>query len=79
MVAIDVPAEYGYVVLTVFFFNFVVMWMAINVGRARKKYDVKVSLFICMTFRRPEGEPEGSSVMLTLELDTISESRIKPF
>lgn len=37
----SLPEGYGYVVLTGVASNFVNMWMAINVGRARKKYEVK--------------------------------------
>jgi len=35
------PENYGYVIFTAVGSTFVNMWMAINVGRARKKYGVK--------------------------------------
>lgn len=38
------PAKYGYVVLIGIGSAFVNMWMAINVSKARKKYEVKVRL-----------------------------------
>jgi glutathione S-transferase len=38
------PCGYGYVVFTAVGSTFVNMWMAINVGRARKEYDVKYPL-----------------------------------
>ncbi|GLH04944.1 Microsomal glutathione S-transferase 3 [Gryllus bimaculatus] len=40
-VAIEVPREYGYCVLVAVGSTFVLMWKAINVGRARKKYNIK--------------------------------------
>lgn len=40
MVAIEVPREYGYVVLVVIFYDFFDFWMASQVGKARKKYKV---------------------------------------
>lgn len=38
------PEGYGYVVLAGTGSVFVNMWMAINVGRARKKFEVPVSV-----------------------------------
>ncbi|KAK8921389.1 hypothetical protein KSP39_PZI020563 [Platanthera zijinensis] len=39
-VAIEIPREYGYVVLVLVLYNFVNMWMGMQVGKARKKYKV---------------------------------------
>ena len=40
----SLPEDYGYVVLTGVGSVFVNMWMAINVGRARKQYEVQVNV-----------------------------------
>ena len=37
------PPEYGYVIFAGVGSTFVNMWLAINVARARKRYDVPVS------------------------------------
>lgn len=37
------PEGYGYVILVGAGSIFVNMWMAVNVGKARKKYEVEVS------------------------------------
>lgn len=43
MATLELQAEFGYVML-VFVLSIVqLMWMALNVGRARKKYEVLVS------------------------------------
>lgn len=39
------PEGFGYVLLTGVGNVFVNMWMAINVGKARKQYEIKVSSF----------------------------------
>ncbi|KAK8970753.1 hypothetical protein KSP40_PGU021354 [Platanthera guangdongensis] len=39
-VAIEIPREYGYVVLVFVLYNFLNMWMGMQVGKARKKYKV---------------------------------------
>ncbi|KAG8190205.1 hypothetical protein JTE90_011927 [Oedothorax gibbosus] len=41
MVVIDIPKEYGYVVLVGTSSVFVAMWHGIKVGMARKKYGIK--------------------------------------
>jgi hypothetical protein len=43
----QLPADYGYVVLAGAGSVFINMWMAINVSRARKQYDVKVNNSLC--------------------------------
>ena len=40
------PEGYGYVIFSAVGSQFVNMWMAINVGRARKKYEVEVCSFL---------------------------------
>lgn len=41
------PRDYGYVLLVGCVGNvFVNMWLAINVGRARKQYEVAVSIIL---------------------------------
>uniref|UniRef100_A0A8C5MII0 Glutathione S-transferase 3, mitochondrial n=1 Tax=Leptobrachium leishanense TaxID=445787 RepID=A0A8C5MII0_9ANUR len=35
------PQDFAYVILTFLYSNFVIMYLAINVGKARKKYNVK--------------------------------------
>lgn len=42
MVVIDIPKEYGYVVLVGTSSVFVAMWHGIKVSMARKKYGIKV-------------------------------------
>lgn len=37
----QLPEEYGYVIFTAVGSTFVNMWMAINVGKARKQYGIK--------------------------------------
>ena len=39
----SLPEGFGYVIFTAVGSQFVNMWMAMNVGRARKKYEVEVS------------------------------------
>ncbi|KAJ6796550.1 microsomal glutathione S-transferase 3-like [Iris pallida] len=39
-VAIEIPKEYGYVLLVLVFYAFLNVWMGIQVGKARKKYKV---------------------------------------
>ncbi|EME29607.1 glutathione S-transferase [Galdieria sulphuraria] len=36
-----VPREYGYVILVVVFFIFILVWKEIKVGQARKRFNVK--------------------------------------
>lgn len=38
------PANFGYVILTYFYSWIMLTYLGLNVGRARKKYDVKVRL-----------------------------------
>jgi glutathione S-transferase len=38
--------DFGYVVLVLIFSVFVVLWMGMQVGKARKKYEVPVSICI---------------------------------
>ena len=38
----SLPEGYGYVIFSAVGSQFVAMWMAINVGKARKKYEVEV-------------------------------------
>ncbi|KAK1314568.1 hypothetical protein QJS10_CPA06g02058 [Acorus calamus] len=38
--AVELPSEYGYVVLVLVFYYILNMWMAFQVGKARKKYKV---------------------------------------
>ena len=44
------PEGYGYVIFTAVGSTFVNMWMAINVGKARKKYEIKVRINVFLTF-----------------------------
>lgn len=44
MAKIVIAEEYGYVVLTTVSSGFLMMYLAFNVGRARKKFSV----FVCM-------------------------------
>ena len=49
----SLPEGYGYVIFSAVGSQFVAMWMAINVGKARKKYEVEVfylvlTLFYCI-------------------------------
>ena len=39
-VAIEIPREYGYVVIVLILYSFLNLWMGIQVGKARKKYKV---------------------------------------
>lgn len=43
-VAASMPEGFGYVLLTGVGNVFVQMWMAINVGKARKQYEVEVRI-----------------------------------
>ena len=48
----SLPEGYGYVIFSAVGSQFVAMWMAINVGKARKKYEVEVFylvLTLCFT------------------------------
>ena len=44
-IAESLPEGFGYVIFTAVGSQFVNMWMAINVGKARKKYEVEVYSF----------------------------------
>lgn len=46
------PANFGYVILTYFYSWVMLTYLGVNVGRARKKYDVKVNLTECSTLRK---------------------------
>ena len=37
----EIPSEFGYVILTGTASAFVIMWKGINVGMARRKYEIK--------------------------------------
>ncbi|XP_010926151.1 uncharacterized protein [Elaeis guineensis] len=39
-VSVEIPREYGYVVLVVVLYTFLNLWMSFQVGKARKKYKV---------------------------------------
>ncbi|OAY75099.1 microsomal glutathione S-transferase 3 [Ananas comosus] len=39
-IAMEIPREYGYVVLVLVLYSFLNLWMAFQVGKARKKYKV---------------------------------------
>ncbi|XP_008774995.1 microsomal glutathione S-transferase 3-like [Phoenix dactylifera] len=39
-VSVEIPREYGYVVLVVVLYVFLNFWMGVQVGKARKKYKV---------------------------------------
>ncbi|XP_020253377.1 microsomal glutathione S-transferase 3-like [Asparagus officinalis] len=39
-VAVEIPKEYGYVVLVLVLYCFLNIWMSFQVGKARKKYKV---------------------------------------
>ena len=41
MVAVEIPAEYGYVVLAGASMHFVNMWKAMRVGKMRKQFGIK--------------------------------------
>ncbi len=43
---LKIAPEFGYVVLVCIFYQCVITWMAINVGKARKKYGVKVKAYL---------------------------------
>ncbi|XP_077230748.1 uncharacterized protein LOC143863853 [Tasmannia lanceolata] len=40
MASVELPNEYGYVVLVFVLYGFLNFWMAFQVGKARKKYNV---------------------------------------
>ncbi|XP_045171400.2 microsomal glutathione S-transferase 3-like isoform X2 [Mercenaria mercenaria] len=72
----SLPENYGYVVLTGVGSIFVNMWMAINVGKARKQYEVKYPqlyhpepnhVFNCIQ-RAHQNTLEGSSTFMFLLL-----------
>lgn len=46
MASLVVAKEYGYVVLTTVSSGFMIAYLAMNVGKARKQY----SIFVCMLF-----------------------------
>lgn len=47
MVVVEIPREYGYVVLVGTSSVFVAMWHGIRVSLARKKFGIKVGILIC--------------------------------
>ena len=49
-IAGELPEGYGYVLLTGVGNLFLNVWMAVNVGRARKQYEVMVSTFHTQVF-----------------------------
>ena len=46
MVSIQVEPEFGFVVFVIIASMFMIQWLGFRVGMARKKYDVKVSIFV---------------------------------
>jgi glutathione S-transferase len=38
--SVEISKEYGYVVLNLVVYAFLNMWMSIQVGKARKKYEI---------------------------------------
>ena len=46
MATIAVPKEYGYVILTGISSAFMLVYLGVNVGKARKKFKVQVNAWI---------------------------------